>query len=122
MELVNWKGKRGKKIHAVEHEASIISEIPLPMHEPISEPVLEFSLLAVKKKRRGGTKSGLFPIHAAAVVGDVWEVNRLLYQKANVDIRKGERKRQKKMKGLTPLHGRKITQLSFPRFPLTSYT
>ena len=72
--------------------------------------------MVVKKKRRGGTKSGLFPIHAAAVVGNVWEVNHLLYRSANVDIRKGERKRHKKMKGLTPLHG-----TSIPLLPLTPF-
>ena len=105
MELVNWKGKQNKKIHAIEHEASIISEIQLPVSEPVPEPAIEFTL-SVKKKRSGGTKSGLFPIHAAAVVGNVWEVDRLLYRRANVDIRKGERKRQKKLKGLTPLHGK----------------
>jgi len=105
IELVNWSGRKGWNKNKVAVVPAPEAEQPLLNHvDPVGDVVP--APPPPKTKRRKGKKSGLYPIHEAAIEGQRSTLMRLLARGAKVNIRRGETKRRKTpTRGLVPLHG-----------------
>ena len=106
VELVNWSGKKGWNRNINKVVPDFNGDLGNKASERPLEPVIDtIPATPVNTKRLKGKRSGLYPIHEAAIDGHDVKLIVLLQRGAQINVRKGDSKRRKKTRGLVPLHG-----------------